>query len=144
MKIIASLCILHIMGSKNNNGENKKTVLVVEDNESLRKIIKLKLGGVRYNVVLAKDAEEASAEIKKSLPDLVWLDIYLPGVNGLEFLKGLRSNPKTKKLKVVIVSVSGSNSKKDAAEKLGVSDYLVKSNYKIEEIVERIAEILKN
>jgi two-component system, OmpR family, alkaline phosphatase synthesis response regulator PhoP len=127
------------MKGKSNN---KKKILVVEDNESLRKIIQLKLKEARYDAVLAKDAEEAFKNLEDSLPDLIWLDIYLPRMNGLDFLNELRTDSKTKNLKVVIVSVSGSDKKKAAAEKLGISDFLVKSNYKIEEIIERIGQIL--
>jgi two-component system, OmpR family, phosphate regulon response regulator PhoB len=126
------------------NNKNRKTILIVEDNESLRKIIQLKLKEAHYDAVLAKDAEEAFKNLEDSLPDIVWLDIYLPGMNGLDFLNKLRTDSKTKNLKVVVVSVSGSDKKKAVAEKLGVSDYLVKSNYKIEEIVERISAILKS
>lgn len=121
---------------------NKKKILVVEDNESLRKIIRLKLEEARYDAVLAKDAEEAFKNLKDFLPDLIWLDVYLPGMNGLDFLEKIRSESRTKDLKVVVVSVSGSDKKKAVAEKLGISDYLVKSNYKIEEIVDRIGQIL--
>src|SRR3989344_5806293 len=80
--------------------------------------------------------------LDKKLPDLVWLDLYLPGMDGFEFLEKIRGNPKTKDLKVVVVSVSGSGRKIELAEKYGVVDYFVKSNYRIDELVSLVTKII--
>src|SRR3989344_1128067 len=121
--------------------KSAKAILVIEDNESLSKIIRLKLEEGGYNVFLCGNGEEGLKILKKRLPDLIWLDIYLPGMNGLEFLKKIRENEKTKNLKVAVVSVSGSNRKIEAAKKLSVVDYFVKSNYKIDELIDEIDKI---
>ena len=124
------------------NKNNKKKILVIEDNGSLSKIIRLKLEGAGYKVLLALNGEEGLDALKKFKPDLVWLDIYLPGMNGLEFLKKVRQSQETGNQKVIIVSVSGNNKKIELAEKLSVTDYYVKSNYKIEELIEQVNGIL--
>ncbi len=121
---------------------NNKTILVVEDDKSLNRIITLKLGDAGINVLMAETAEKAFEFLKKNKPDLIWLDIYLPGMDGFDFLKELRGNPDTKDIKVAIVSVSGSNKKVELAEKLGVSDYFVKSNYRIEELIGEVMKII--
>ncbi len=118
-----------------------KRILVVEDDKSLSRIIVMKLKSAGYDVLLAQNAEMAFEFLEKSIPDLIWLDIYLPGMDGFEFLSHLRANPKTNDIKVIIVSVSGSNKKVEMAEKLGVSDYFVKSNYRIEELIDLISKI---
>lgn len=122
--------------------KSAQRILVIEDNESLSKIIRLKLEEAGYNVLLAGDGEDGLKILKKCLPDLIWLDIYLPVMNGLEFLKKIRQNERTKKLKVVIVSVSGSNKKIETAKKLSVVDYFIKSNYKINELVDEVNKIM--
>ncbi len=127
-----------------NNNQNQKTVLVVEDDKSLSRIINLKLKDAGYNVVSTGDAEKAFEVLEKMKPDLIWLDIYLPGMNGFEFLKHLRENPETKDVKVVIVSVSGSNKKVELAEKFNVTDYFVKSNYRIDELVGLVTKVVSN
>lgn len=121
-----------------------KKILVVEDDKSLNRIIVIKLKAAGYDVSLAENAEKAFEFLSGEIPDLIWLDIYLPGMDGFEFLRHLRENPTTKDIKVAIVSVSGSNQKAELAEKLGVSDYFVKSNYRIEELIELVTKIIKN
>lgn len=128
---------------KNNSNHFTKTILVVEDNDSLSKLIRMKLEESGYKAVVAANGEEALKIVKKAAPDLIWLDIYLPGMNGLEFLKKLRSEPKTKGIKVAVVSVSGSNKKIEVAEKLSIEGYFVKSNYKLDELIDQVNEILK-
>ena len=123
------------------HANSQKTVLVVEDDKSLSRIIILKLKDAGYNVVSTGDAEGAFEVLQKLKPDLIWLDIYLPGMNGFEFLKRLRENPGTKNIKVVIVSVSGSNKKVELAEKFNVTDYFVKSNYRIDELVGLVTKV---
>ena len=89
----------------------KKTILVVEDNESLNKLIKLKLERDGYRVLVCENGEDGLKMFEKENFDLVWLDIYLPGMSGLEVLEKIRKNPKTKNQKVFMVTVSGSNKK---------------------------------
>ena len=124
------------------HNNNPKTILVIEDDKSLSRIIILKLKDFGYKVLASEDAEGAFEILQKNKPDLIWLDIYLPGMNGLEFLEHLRKNPETKDIKVVIVSVSGSNKKMELAEKFNVSDYFVKSNYRIDELVGLVTKIV--
>lgn len=121
-----------------------KKILVVEDDKSLNRIIVIKLKAAGYDVSLAENAEKAFEFLSEEIPDLIWLDIYLPGMDGFEFLRHLRQNPTTKDIKVAVVSVSGSNQKAELAEKLGVSDYFVKSNYRIEELIDLVTKIIKN
>ena len=119
-----------------------KTILLIEDDKSLNKIITMKLENAGYCVVSRETAEESLLYLDKKLPDLVWLDLYLPGMDGFEFLEKIRGNPKTKDLKVVVVSVSGSSRKIELAEKYGVVDYFVKSNYRIDELVGLVTKII--
>ena len=127
---------------KNKLINNKKTILVVEDDKSLNKIIILKLKEAGFQTISVEDAESAFKFLDGNKPDLIWLDIYLPGMNGLEFLRAIRNHPNLKDMKVVIVSVSGSNKKIQEAKQLKALDYFVKSNYKIEELVEKVGAFL--
>jgi len=120
-----------------------KIILLIEDDKSLNKIITMKLENAGYCVVSRETVEESLLYLDKELPDLVWLDLYLPGIDGFEFLEKIRGNPRTKDLKVAVVSVSGSSRKIELAKKYGVVDYFVKSNYKIDELVDKVRDILK-
>lgn len=123
-------------------GENKKCILVVEDDQSLSRIIKMRLNDFGYDPIMADNAEKAIEVLKEKKPDLIWLDIYLPGMNGFDFLEIMHGNPETKDIKVAIVSVSSSNEKLELAAKFNITDYFIKSNYGIDELVGAVTGVL--
>lgn len=121
---------------------NQKKILIVEDEKALNEAIRLKLAKMGIKPIPAFSAEEAFEILKKEdKPDLIWLDVLLPGMNGINFLEAVRKDPKYKDVKAVIVSVSGGVEKKEKAEKLGILDYIVKSNYPIETIVNKVGSL---
>lgn len=128
------------MGTKNE----KKSVLVIEDEQALQEALKLKLEKEGIEVLTASTGEEALEALKKRRPTLVTLDILLPRMNGLEVLQKIRGDANLRDLPVVIVSVSGGQEKIKQAFAMNVVDYLIKSEYKIENIVKKIKEILEN
>lgn len=123
--------------------EHQKIVLVVEDDIALQEALKLKLGKENgIHVVTASTGEEALAILQKETPDLVTLDILLPGMNGLSVLHAMREDPRLKNVRVIIVSVSGDSKKMKEAFGLNVIAYLIKSEYKIDDLVKKIKELL--
>lgn len=127
---------------KNSSPSEPKTVLVVEDEQALQEAIKLKLKKEGINVFAVSTGEDAVKCLKEEKPDLVWLDILLPGMNGLEVLRKIREEFKLKKLPVVIISVSAGQDKIKEAMSLGASDYIVKSGYNLVDIVNRVKKYL--
>lgn len=123
-------------------GKNKKSILIVEDEESLLEALKLKLEKAGVDVLTAGTGEEALAILKNRRPALISLDIILPKMNGIEVLQNIRRDEKIKDLPVVIVSVSGGIEKVKRAFGLNVIDYLVKSEYTIDNIVKKLKSIL--
>lgn len=119
-------------------GSAKKTILVVEDEAPLQDAIKLKLEREKFRYLSATSAEEAFPILEKEMPDLIWLDLLMPGMGGFAFLEKLRENISWRDLPVVIVSVSASPEKIRRAFELNVVDYLVKSHYKLDDIVKKI------
>jgi len=118
-----------------------KTILVIEDEKPLLKAIETKLRLAGFEVLCAETGEEGLEQLKKN-PDLVWLDIYLPKMDGFGFLQA--KNKLENKIPVLVVSNSGSEEKIRRASNLGVTDYLVKANFSLEEIIEKIKMILRN
>jgi len=116
----------------------QKTILVIEDDIALNEAIKMKLEKAGYNVISVLTAEEAIPILENQPIDFIWLDILLPGMSGLEFLRVIRQKPLLKDKKVAVVSVSGSFGTKEEAKKWGIVDYIVKSEYKLNDIVARI------
>ena len=123
--------------------ENKKLVLVVEDEPALREVIALKLGREELvEVAAATNGEDALVFLKKRKPSLIWLDLLLPGINGLEVLEKIRNDADLKNLPAVIVSVSAGEEKVKRAFELGALDYIVKSNNSIDDIIKKVKGIL--
>lgn len=126
------------------NKTAEKIVLVVEDEPALAEAISLKLSQAGVKAITAASGEEALTALKTVRPDLVWLDILLPGINGLEVLRQIRQDPKLKNLPVVVVSVSGGSEKIKQAFSMDVIDYLIKSEYTIDQIIDKARQILQN
>lgn len=120
--------------------QTKKTILLVEDDKALNRAVTFKLEQQGHTVVSTYRAEDALEMLKNEAAhaDIIWLDLLLPGMNGIEFLEEVRKNPEWKDKKVVICSVSGREGSKEVARGLGVADYLVKSDYDINSLVDKV------
>ena len=121
----------------------KKKILIVEDESALQDAMREFLLAEKFAVVVASDGEMALKLAKNENPDLILLDIILPKKNGFDVLIELKADDVMKKIPVILLTNLESADDVDRAFSLGVSTYLVKANYKLEEIVEKIKEILK-
>ncbi len=115
------------------------SILIVEDDPFLKDLLSRKLGG-QVTVYYATDGEEAVKTVTEKRPSLMLLDILLPGIDGFEVLRQTRLD--TLNAKMIIIVLSNFNQAFDIkrAEELGANDYLVKSNYTIDEIVTKLRE----
>ena len=117
-------------------------VLVVEDEDVLAKVLQEKLERSGYSVTIASDGEEALRIAASSKPDVIVLDLLLPKKNGFEVLDELKKNGELKMIPVVVVSNLGEDSDIKRALALGAADYYVKSEHPINEIIEKIQNVL--
>lgn len=104
----------------------KKKILVVDDEESMLAILDARLKHAGFNVDLARNAEEAMGMIKKSRPQLVLLDIMMPGADGFEVLGAIRKDLRTRSIPVMMLT---SKSEKETIQKalsMGARDYIAK------------------
>ncbi|MEK7560435.1 MAG: response regulator [Patescibacteria group bacterium] len=120
----------------------KKLLLLIEDNPLLIGMYKAAFEKAGIDVLLAHDGEKGLTLAKEQTPDLIVLDLLMPGMDGLEILKRLRDDPTTKELKIVVLTIVARAEAEEHARRLGVLDYLVKSELKLHEIVERIIQLL--
>ena len=123
--------------------EPKKTILIVEDDKFLRELINRKLSGEGFDALEAVDGEEGIKKIKEEKPDLVLLDLILPGIDGFEFLAKAREDPETSSIPIIILSNLGQREEVDKGLKLGAVDYLIKAHFTPGEIIEKIKNTLK-
>lgn len=122
---------------------DKKKVFIVEDDEFLRSLNAKKLEGEGYVVAIAADGQGAIDNIPKEMPDLIFLDLLLPGVNGFDVLAKIKADPATKNIPVVVFSNLGQKEDIEKAKSLGAIDFLIKANFTLDDVVIKIKEILK-
>lgn len=121
---------------------NKKKILIVEDEATLQKALTEFLTAEGFEVLSALDGEKGLELAKSGKPDLVILDIILPKKDGYEVLTEIKSREDTKDIPVILLTNLESPENIDKAFEKGASTYLVKSNYKLEEVVKKIKETL--
>ena len=117
-------------------------ILIVEDDKFLRDLLSKKLTEENFSVVTAIDGEEGMKKTQEENPDLILLDLILPGMNGFEVLKKIKENPATKDIPIIVLSNLGQKEDIERAKKLGSEDYFVKAHFTLEEIVEKLKQYL--
>lgn len=122
--------------------KQKVKLLIVEDDKFLIKAYQIKFNSAGFDVVTAMDGAAGLGIVKKELPALIILDLMLPKMNGFEFLKEIKSDEKTGNIPVIVLSNLGQQGDREKAISLGAADYLVKTDYKLEEIVEKIKKLI--
>ncbi len=119
--------------------ENKK-ILIVEDEGVLLEVLQKKLSQDGYSVFVARDGEEGVLKVKETLPDLILLDILMPKKDGFQVIEELQQDKKLAKIPVIIISNSGQTVEIEKAQKMGVKDYLVKTEFDPQEVSEKVAQ----
>ena len=118
-------------------------ILIVEDDKFLRELIAQKLVREGYEISEAGDGEEGIKKIKDEKPDLVLLDLILPGIDGFEILSRMKENSSLSRIPVIILSNLGQKDDVERGLKLGAIDYLIKAHFTPGEIIEKIKNALK-
>lgn len=117
-------------------------ILLVEDDNNLREIYEARLQAEGYDIVAARDGEEALVVAKKELPDLVISDVMMPKISGFEMLDILRNTDGLKDVKVIMLTALGQAEDQTRANSLGADRYLVKSQVTLEDIVNAAHDLL--
>ena len=119
-----------------------KKILFIEDEPTIQKAISRFLEKEGYEIKNALDGEIGIEIAKKMKPDLILLDLILPKKNGFEVLKELKKEESTKNIPVIALTNLEESDNIERVLSLGATAYLIKANYKLEEIVEKIKQIL--
>ena len=120
-----------------------KTILIIEDDKFLRELIARKLIKEGYEVSEAVDGEEGMKKVKEEKPDLVLLDLILPGIDGFEVLSRMREESALASIPVIILSNLGQREDVEKGLRMGAVDYLIKAHFTPGEIIEKIKNALK-
>jgi len=115
-----------------------KKILLIEDEEIMIDLLQKKLAKEGYEVSVARDGEKGLEAIKEIKPDLILLDIVMPKMSGFEVMEGMAKDKGLKKVPVIVVSNSGQPVELDRAQKLGAKDWLIKTEFDPQEVIDKV------
>lgn len=117
-------------------------VIIIEDEETLLNLLDIKLNQEGYEVEVARDGQEGLEKIKTNQPDLILLDIVMPKMGGFEVMEALRKDEELSKIPIIIISNSGQPVELDRAKELGVVDWLIKTDFDPQEVVDKVKKFI--
>jgi CheY-like chemotaxis protein len=115
-----------------------KKILLIEDEELIISLLSKKLAKEGYEVTLARNGEEGLKVMPEFKPDIVLLDIIMPKKGGFDVLEAMSKEDDLKSIPVIIISNSGQPVELDRAKRLGAKDWLIKTNFDPQEVVEKV------
>ena len=121
---------------------NKNKILIVDDEESIRRYLDKLLNGPFLETQTASDGFEAGKKIVQFKPDLIFLDISMPNMDGFEVCRNIKNDSNTKHIKIIILTGYGTNENQEKAMSLGADAFLKKPSSK-KEILDTVGKLLK-
>ncbi len=105
---------------------NPKKILVADDNEYIREALTYLLEGEGYELSLAKDGDETLKKMKAFRPDILFLDIMMPEINGYDVCRTIKTDPCLKKTHVIMLTAKGQAAEQERGKEVGADEYIVK------------------
>lgn len=121
----------------------RKKILLAEDDSFIRLAYKQGLEGMDFDVLIAVNGADAANITKKEKPDLILLDILMPIKNGFEAAEEIKKEPELANIPIIILSNMGQDADVERGKKIGISEYLIKSNLTMREVIEKIRKYLE-
>ena len=118
----------------------EKKILLIEDEELMIDLLQRKLTKEGYEILVARDGEEGLKVMREVRPDLILLDIIMPKMGGFEVMEEMGKNKELKKIPVIVISNSGQPVELDKAQKLGAKDWLIKTEFDPQEVVDKVVK----
>ena len=119
-----------------------KTVMVVDDEQDIQTLVKAVLEGEGFEVVVASSGQECLEMLKNEKPDLILMDMMMPGMSGRETSKKIRDDPSTKNVKIAFLTVARfSETGEKTLKAMNISDYITKP-FENTDLVKRVKKIL--
>lgn len=115
-----------------------KKILLIEDEEIMINLLQKKLIKEGYDVSIARDGKEGLRTMREVGPDLILLDIIMPKMGGFEVMEEMQKDKELKKIPIIVISNSGQPVELDKAQKLGAGDWLVKTEFDPQEVVDKV------
>ena len=119
-----------------------KKILLVEDEEIMISLLQKKLTKEGYEISVARDGEEGLKAMREVKPDLILLDIIMPKMGGFEVMTEMQKDKTLAKIPVIVISNSGQPVEIDRTQKLGAKDWLIKTEFDPQEVIEKVKKQL--
>ena len=119
-----------------------KKVLIVDDEKEVRRLVEVTLRSGDYEIFQAEDGEKAIEIARAEMPDLIIMDVMMPGdIDGFEAARTLKSDPETKAITIIMLTAMGQETDKKKGSEVGADDYFVKPFSPLE-LIKKIEEVL--
>ncbi len=119
----------------------QKKILIADDNDNIREALSYLLEDEGYSLWLAKDGVETLARVKEVKPDILFLDIMMPEMNGYDVCRAIKEDPVLKKTYVIMLTAKGQVAEQERGREVGADEYIVKP-FSPMEILAKIKGIL--
>lgn len=119
-----------------------KKILIVEDEEIILELLQRKLRQEGYEISIARDGKEGLEVMKEVKPDLILLDIIMPKMGGFEVMEAMQEDPELKQIPIIVISNSGQPVELDRAQRLGAKDWLIKTQFDPQEVIDKVKKQL--
>ena len=117
-------------------------ILIVDDEPDIVELVSYNLAREGFSTVKAHDGEAALGKVRTEKPDLVILDLMLPGIGGLDICKKIRANPETSLLPIIMLTAKGDEVDKIIGLEIGADDYMTKP-FSVKELIARVRTVLR-
>jgi len=121
-----------------------KKILLIEDEELIIDLLSKKLIQENYEVTITRNGVEGLEKMREAKPDLILLDIVMPKMGGFEVMEEMHKDKDLKDIPVIIVSNSGQPVELDRAKELGVKDWLIKTEFDPQEVIDKVKKQIGN
>ena len=115
-----------------------KKILIIEDEKLMLDLLQRKLTKEGYEILVARDGEEGIRVIKEVKPNLILLDIIMPKMGGFEVMEEMNKDKELKKIPVIVISNSGQPVELDRAQNLGAKDWMIKTEFDPQEVIDKV------
>jgi len=110
----------------NTNVMDQKKILIADDNENIRDALTYLLEDEGYELQLAKDGADALRKVRERKPDILFLDIMMPEINGYDVCRTIKNDPDLKNIYVIMLTARGQVAEQERGKEVGADEYIVK------------------
>jgi len=126
----------------NTTASEHKTILIADDNDNIRDALTYLLEDEGYELLLAKDGADTLRKVRERKPDILFLDIMMPEINGYDVCRTIKNDPDLKSIYVIMLTAKGQVAEQERGKEVGADEYIVKP-FSPMEILARVKILLQ-